>query len=258
MQINIFPIINLSIDDFFSPFVIRPIEFLPTPVSRFSNTHPYLVSHLHFQKDLNSGTPMQSTSIKVHGAHFTWKANLGTPRELNDSLNELERGEKYRSGGSRPLILADIQSGRELVNKASNAFDNLQNLEKKLSQLRNEFRKQTPSENIKINLSMIEDLFLETAKAVLPKELTDISVDEYEKKVKEVLENCENKIINLEQTATSELKREDEKANTRGVAVLNAATENNSENSVDKTSSEEPVGPQIDSEIPVNKDASLI
>lgn len=223
MHISLSPIFSLNInDDLFSSFdhYFSPFDSFTT-IFNFPNANDTCrMTQIKFHKENGTLSPMQATSLKIHNAHFTWKANIGSPRELNQSLDRLEKLQGYRQNEPRDVVLADIQAARALVDQAANAFDDIQNFDKKLIKIRNDLRQQVKSENQSENLALIESILTETGKVVLPQELTQANVEAYAKQAKEVLQDCEAKVGPLEKAITNELSIENEKTKAQGNAIL--------------------------------------
>lgn len=219
----LFPLNTIS-NDFFCPLRIKigirdPLHLPVGHLNNPSGQQTYSVSRLHFQTENLDLSPMQATSLKVHGARFFWKGNVGSPLELDDYLQELEKSENCRSE-PRKELMADIQAARSLVAEAANAFEGIKDFEKKVIKIRNDLRLQAKDDYIEETLSLIHNLLVDLRAITLPKELTQESVQAYTQQVKDF---CQKHIPLLEEPDHSKLSPENEKTKAQGEAILGAA-----------------------------------
>lgn len=215
--------------------------------------HSHHIAPLSQQWDSQSAGRLQKTSLKVHDIRFFWKGTQGTPDELHFSLNELENEEYYRCC-QRPEMFAEIKAARPLITKAAQTFNEIKAFEQILIKIRNKLRLQNATENVQQHLEIIKNLLAEIVKIKLPKDLTKTSVEVYAKKAKETLQDCESKLLQLEQKTTTELSSENEKTQTQAIEILC----NKSPNQTIDENVELPTGPKESHDIAIQETVETV
>lgn len=192
--------------------------------------------------------PMQQTTLKVHDAKITWQGNMGSPADLNRSLDKLERMEI--NGWQRPEMLNQIGAMRPIVAQAVSIFEDIQTVVKGIQKQRHELRQKEKTAEIQELLQTMKALIKKLYDVQLPAELTQESLDQYAKNALAVLEECykdlqAQKLLLEKIAAEATLKNSPEvvKTDVVGTAVLqnqeNTSTQTSETTTISASTTEE-------------------
>lgn len=136
--------------------------------------------------------PVQKTSVKVHDAQITWKGNIGSPSDIWNSLDKLERMELC--AWQRPEMLDQIAEVRPLVILAVSTFEEIQSFANDLRKRRNELRKMEKTPEVANQLELIKRLIDAVQDLKLPEELTQETVEQYTANAQHVIEDSKKQL----------------------------------------------------------------